>query len=190
MKFSFDNIIGSSFKSELPVFDNMDAYIDFILPKIKPYSESLEDQKLYVNKRWKEFRDDEDFHEAVLYIFQDDEVGSLLLSIDGNIGVGSWEVLPKSNTLILESGGKKQKSELFDLAFLNKDFLILKKHGNQKRINKKKYLVLGFEKSCGKLDWLDLMDKMYDLYRGNWLFTLMIILLLLVAGLLLFSIFM
>jgi len=167
----------------------MDAYIDFILPHIKPYGESLSNQNLFVNKRWKEFRDDEDFHEAVLYIFQDDEEYSLLLSIDGNIGIGSWSTLPKSNTLILESGGKKQKSELFDLAFLNKDFLILKKHGNQKRIDKKKYFVLAFEKSTSRLDWLDLMDKMYDLYRQNWLFTSMIILFIVFVGILLLSMF-
>lgn len=189
MKFNFDHIVGSLFKSDLPVFDNMDAYIDFILPRVKVYGESLSNQKLFLNKRWKEFRDNEDFHEAVLYIFQDDDDNSLLLSIDGNIGVGGWDILPKSNTLILESGGKKQKSELFDLAFLNNDFLILKKHGDQKRINKKKYFVLASEKSCGKLDWLDLMEKMYDLYRSNWLFTTMIFLFLFIFGLLLFSIF-
>ena len=189
MKFSFDNIVGSLFRNDLPVFDNMDAYIDFLLPHIKPYGESLSNQKLFINKRWKEFRDDEDFHEAVLYIFQDNEDQSLLLSIDGNIGVGGWSTLPKSNTLILESGGKKQKSELFDLAFLNNDFLILKKHGNQKRIDKKKYFVLGLEKSTGKLDWLDLMEKMYDLYRQNWLFTTMIILFLVFVGIILLSVF-
>jgi len=189
VKFNYQNIVGSLFRNDLPVFDNMDAYIDYLLPHIKPYGESLTNQNLFINKRWKEFRDDEDFHEAVLYIFQDDEDQSLLLSIDGNIGIGGWSTLPKSNTLIIESGGKKQKSELFDLAFLNSDFLILRKHGNQKRIDKKKYLILASEKSCGKLDWLDLMEKVYDLYRNNWLFTTMIFLFLLVFGLLLFSIF-
>jgi len=188
VKVSIDSIFGSLFKNDLPVFDNMDAYLDFILPQIKPYSEELSNQKLFVNKRWKEFRDDEDFHEAVLYIFQNDDDGSLLLSIDGNIGTGGWEVIEKSS-LILESGGKKQKAELYDLAFLNKDFFILKKHGNQKRINKKKYLVLAAEKGNAKLDWLDLMDKMYDLYRNNWLYTFMVFFFILVVGILLLSIF-
>lgn len=167
----------------------MDAYIDFLLKHIKPYSGNFSEPSLFVNKRWQEFRDDEDFHESVLFIFQDDGEGTLLQSIDGNIGHGSWQVLDKKKTMIIESAGKKQKSELFDLAFLNKEFFVLKKHGNQKRIDKKKYLVFALEGANSKLDWVDLMEKMYELYSKNWLYSFLVVAFLFLLAIMIFSIF-
>ena len=181
--------MGTNLKNELPVFDNMDAYIDYILPYIKLNSEDLSEHNLYLNKRWKEFRDEDDFHEAVLFIFQNNPEQSLLLSIDGNIGIGKWQVLDGTRTLIIEMGGAKQKSELYDLAFLSKDFLILKKHGNQKRIAKNKYLMLGLESSTGRLDWLDLMEKLFESHRKNWVYSLLLLVFLVFLGIIMISIF-
>lgn len=158
---------------------DMDAHLDFILPKVTPYSEDLREEKFWLSKRWKEVRDDEGFHEAILHIFNNG--GEYLLSLDGNVAKGSWKRLNQDNTLILELSGK---SELFDMEFLNSDFLILSKHGDQSRKGLRKYFCLVHEpasRARGRdLDWRNVMEKFYNIWRDNslsiWAWVLFIIL--------------
>ncbi|MCW5923368.1 MAG: hypothetical protein KIS77_13570 [Saprospiraceae bacterium] len=158
---------------------DMDAHLDFILSKVTPYSEDLREEKFWLSKRWKEVRDDEGFHEAILHIFNNG--GEYLLSLDGNVAKGSWKRLNQDNTLILELSGK---SELFDMEFLNSDFLILSKHGDQSRKGLRKYFCLVHEpasRARGRdLDWRNVMEKFYNIWRDNslsiWAWVLFIIL--------------
>lgn len=150
------------FNVELPENSSMDDYIDFILSKIRPMSEDLREAEYWFNKRWLEIRDDLSFHEAVLHIFRED--GEYLISVDGNISKGVWRDLEHPNTIILEHGGR---NELYDLAFLNDDFFILKKHGDQRRKGQVKYFVLGRESSVRGLEWRDSMELMFNVYRNN-----------------------
>jgi len=179
--------LGRSFSLELPQLDTMDEYLDFIIPLVRPWGEDLYEQEYYLNTRWLEIKDEDNFHEAVLHIFQDEE--QYMISIDGNISRGSWRILPQSNTLILEQGGGV-KSELFDLAFMNSDFFVLRKHGNQSRKGNKKYFVMGREKIVRGLEWRDSMELLFNRYRGNSQFIVIVaIVVLFVALLMVFSIF-
>ena len=145
---------------------DMDSHLAFILPKVIPYGEDLREEKFWISKRWKELRDEEGFHEAILHIFNTG--GEYLLSLDGNVVKGSWKRLNQDNTLILEISGK---SELFDLRFLNPDFMILSKHGDQSRIGKRRFFCLVHEKAAkagGKeMDWRNLMEKLFNIWRDN-----------------------
>lgn len=145
---------------------DMDSHLNFILPKVIPYGEDLREENFWLSKRWKEIRDDEGFHESILHIFNDG--GEYLLSLDGNVVKGSWKRLNKDNTLILEISGK---SELFDLRFLNPDFMILTKHGDQTRKGLRRYFCLMHEpaaKAGGReLDWRNVMEKMFNIWREN-----------------------
>lgn len=145
---------------------DMDSHLVFILPKVIPYGEDLREGKFWLGKRWKEVRDDEGFHESILHIFNDG--GEYLLSLDGNVVKGTWKRLEQDNTLILEISGK---SELFDLRYLNSDFMILSKHGDQSRLGKRRYFCLMHEpatKSKGKeLDWRNSMEKLFNVWRDN-----------------------
>ncbi|MBX2893281.1 MAG: hypothetical protein KF734_20380 [Saprospiraceae bacterium] len=172
--------ISHAISPELPKdLGDMDAHLDFILSKVTPYSEDLREEKFWLSKRWKEVRDDEGFHEAILHIFNNG--GEYLLSLDGNVAKGSWKRLNQDNTLILELSGK---SELFDMEFLNSDFLILSKHGDQSRKGLRKYFCLVHEpasRSRGRdLDWRNVMEKFYNIWRDNslsiWAWVLFIIL--------------
>ena len=178
--------ISRNFELPLPDGATMDQQLDQIIPKIKPWGEDLYEREYYLDTRWLEIRDDEQFHESVLHIFR--EENEYLISIDGNITLGIWEILNKSNTIIIKKtvGDSVITSELYDLAFLNSDFFILRKHGNQVRKGGKKYFVLAREGSVRGLEWRDVMELLYNQYRNNstWIVALiaMIVVVLLLFG--------
>lgn len=159
--------ISRTFELPLPDAATMDQQLDQIIPKVRPWGEDLYEQQYYLETRWLEIRDDDEFHESVLHIFRDE--GEYMISIDGNITQGIWKILSKSNTFIIEKmvGDAVITSELYDLAFLNKDFFILRKHGDQKRKGGKKYFVLANERSVRGLEWRDVMELLYNQYRNN-----------------------
>ena len=193
--------IARNFELPLPDGATMDQQLDAILPKVKPWGEDLYETQYYVGTRWLQIQDDDSFHESILHIFFDEGAGGeeegggnqriYLISIDGNITKGIWNILERSNTLILEkvdADGNSFTSELYDLAFLNKDFFILKKHGNQIRKGGKKYFVLAREGAVRGLEWRDVMELLYNQYRNNSAYIISLIgLVLTVLGILLYS---
>ncbi len=166
---------------------NMDNHLDFILPKVIPYGEDLGEKQFWVDKRWKEVRDDEGFHEAILHIFGQN--GEYLLSLDGNLMKGAWRQLGADNSLIVEMGGR---SELFDLRFMNAQFMVLTKHGDQARKGLRRYFLLAHEPVIrgrgGDLDWRNVMEKLFNVWRENslsiwaWLFFLLLLALIIYAS--------
>ena len=176
--------ITRSFSVELPIVKTMDDYLDNILPLIRPWSEDLYEEDYYMNVRFLEVRDDEHFHETILYIFQ--PKGDLMVVRDGDISGARWRTLPNSNTMILEASNRK---ELYDLAFMNADFFILRKHGDQARKGMRKYFVLGRESLVRNLEWRDMMELMFNLYRSNSsVIVYVAVLVVIVAAIILFSI--
>ena len=171
-----DNLT-SSFELDLPSnLETLDEFIEFIVPKVQPWSEDLREEKFYVGKRWKEIRDTDTYHETVLHMFMPG--GEYMVVIDGDISKGIWRYMAENNTFILDYGGK---SQLFDLSFLNGDFFILQKHGDQMRKGKQKYFVYGAEGMLNKkkLDWRQAMEELYNIYRTNSKFSTWVMLLLL-----------
>ncbi len=73
------------------------------------------------------------------------------------------------------------RSELFDLRFLNNDFLILTKHGDQKRKGQRVFFCLVHEPALRNLDWRNAMEKMYNIWRENslsiwaWIFFILLV---------------
>ena len=189
MEETFVDRLLRSFSLEMPYQDSMDDYLDFILPLIKPWGEDLNEVEFYMQKPWMEIRDNEDFHEAVLHFYNDE--GEYLVSVDGNIYQGSWSIVEMNNKLILERpyGGTMQR-ELFDLAFMNADFFVLKKHGDQKKMGFNKYFLLGRESLVKNLEWRDVMELMFNRYRNNsQIVTFVVIFVIIVAVVLVFSFF-
>ena len=159
---------------------DMDAHLDFILSKVIPFGEDLRERHFWQDKRWKEIRDEEGFHEAILHIFGQN--GEYLLSLDGNLMKGSWRQLGGENALIVEMGGR---SELFDLRFLTNEFMVLTKHGDQARKGLRRYFLLVHEPVArgrgGDLDWRNIMEKLFNVWRENslsiwaWIFFLILL---------------
>lgn len=146
----------------MPQAASLDGYLDKIIPVVRPWSEDLREQQFYVGRHWIEVRDDEKFHELVLHIFNEGD--EYLKSIDGDIEAGSWRVL--GNKLVFGIGGAE---EVFELAFMDPEFFILKKHSSPKKIAlmEQRYFVLVNEPIARKLEWRDIVELLFNKYRDN-----------------------
>ena len=154
--------VARTFSVELPEADSMDEYIDQILPIIRPLSEDLYETANYVDRPWLEFRDDLNFHKAILHFFN--EGGEYLRSVDGDVQRGSWRFMESSNKFLIEQGGR---TELYDLAFLDAQFFILDKHGDQRRLGHRKYFVMVWEPAGRRLEWRNAMELLFQKYQTN-----------------------
>jgi len=172
-----------SMRVERPQADNLDDYLDELIPIVQKIGEDLWEEENYVKKSWLEFRDDEKFHETVLHYF--DEGNDYLKSVDSEVSSGSWRYL-EGNKFLLEID---DDTNLYDLAFLDQDFFILKKHGEQKKHGKAKYFLMVHEPLGKGKEWLDLVNLLYDksLRSNQYYFTLAIIVILIIVLFLLLS---
>lgn len=158
--------IEDTFEVNLPVpaENSLEGYLETVLADVYKYSEDLRETEFYVEpggKPWLEITDDPNIQESILHFFNDG--GEYLLSIEGNVTKGKWRLLDGSNKLIIEKG--QHLSELYELAFLNRYFFVLRKHGSHRK--KGKYLFMGYEPVAQGLRWRDAVDMMYDAYRSN-----------------------
>ena len=148
-------------------FDHDDRFheaLSELILIIQPYSEDLYEEENYLEKRWLQI--EQDPVASRLHIFREDE--NYIESIDGNILSGKWSIMEDSNTLILSKpsrAGTEEKT-LYDLAFLNEDFFILKKHGKRKNMEMQ-YLLLGREGIVDGKSWEEVIDLIYERYRNN-----------------------
>ncbi len=161
-----------TFEVDLPTAQapTLDAHLDEILPDMFELSEDLREMEFYVSpggKPWLEIKDDSGFQESVLHFFN--ENGEYLQSVDGNVTKGHWRLLDGTNKLIIEQGSEKNptRSELFELAFLNRNFFILKKHGNQYLRGRHKYFAMGYEPAVKNLKWKDYLELLYNERRSQ-----------------------
>ena len=154
--------LSDSFGVELPVADTLDKYLDEIIGAVRPWGEDLREAQFYLEKAWLEIRDDENFHDTILHFFNDGN--EYLRSVDGDVSGGSWRHLEGPNKFLISHG---KDEELYDLAFLDGQFFILRKHGNQVRMGQRKYFVMVTEKTGKSLEWRDLMELLFNKYRNN-----------------------
>ena len=158
MENKFLEKVSQAWSTELPYSETMDDYLDQLLPSARAIGEDLREDHFYLNKPWLEFRDDEKFHDTILHFYN--EGGEYLKSVNGDVSNGSWRYLESSNKMMIED-------ELYDLAYLDSEFFILSKHGDQKRLKKRKYFVMVFEPVGRKLEWRNVVEKLYGKYRNS-----------------------
>lgn len=146
------------------------------------FSETLAEQEFYLNTRWQEVRDDIDFQESVLHVFK--EGGTYLRILDGDVAQGTWEY--NIGGFIIKYGGKH---ELYERVFLNDDFFILRKHGDHAVRGQRKYFFMARESIARRREWVDLLDLMFEIYKGNTNYIIVVVVVIVViAVVLLFSI--
>lgn len=176
--------VNQSLSEPVPEHTNMDDSLRAILKVVRSLGEDLREEKFYLNKPWLEFRDDENFHDAILHFFNDES--EYLRSVNGDVEAGEWRYLQSSNKImvILE-----EETELYDLEFLDPEFFILSKHGDNKKLGRPEYLVLLHERVGRKLVWREALEKLFNKYRNNnsYLITVTLIVLALIALVVLLS---
>ncbi|MBV6654801.1 MAG: hypothetical protein KI786_13635 [Mameliella sp.] len=176
--------VNQSLSEPVPEHTNMDDSLRAILKVVRPLSEDLREEQFYLNKPWLEFRDDENFHDAILHFFNDE--GEYLQSVNGDVEVGEWRYMSSSNKLMVNIG---DYTELYDLAFLDPEFFILSKHGDNRKLGRPEYLVLLNERVGRRLVWREALEKLFNKYRNNnsYLITITLIVLALIALVVLLS---
>ncbi len=176
---AFWNNIVNALNNELPPFNSLDEGIDELMKDMRRFSEGLHETEFYLNTRWREVRDDIEFQETVLHVFK--EGGVYLRILDGDIATGNWE--QTIGGLVIKFSGKH---ELYELVFLNEDFFILRKHGNQALKGRRKYFFMAREAVARRREWVDLLDLMYEIYKGNSNYVAVVIVVLLVIAVVVF----
>ncbi len=173
-------------RSELPDYDNLDGYIDYIIPKIAPYSEDLYEEEYYTEKLWREVSDRDSNLSVVVHILKkkEDEGHDLfnaasgadyMVSTDGDIIKGNW-TRPEGSGSSIITLKIANKYELYERIFINEDFFILKKHGDKwQEGSRKKYLVLGRESHVKGLEWREVVELLFDVYRYRIQFILTVL---------------
>jgi hypothetical protein len=178
----FLEAIANTFHTPLPEANDLDKYLEEILPNVENYSENLDEEHLYLEQPWLEFRDDDYFHEAILHFFNPNE--EYLYSINGEVSFGYWRKMNHAKKILIAQG----EGKLYELAFLDANFFILKKHGENSPLGKSSYLFLVREDIGEKLDWKDAIELLHRSYRsgGSSLTGVIIIILVILALIILF----
>ena len=156
-----DNIFGV-FELDLPKdLGQMEDYIKFILPKIKPWGSSLNDENLWQSGRWMEIQGNDAWDKSFVHIFMPD--GEYLIFDNGVLTRRAWRKI--GNSLMLD---EIKNTILYDVEYINDNFLILRQNGLDR------YFVLGKESFVRKIkfDWLTAMDELYNVYRYNSKFSM------------------
>jgi hypothetical protein len=96
----------------------MENYIKNIIPNIKQYGKLLSQKEYFINKTWLLINDSSDL---VQYTFKKNS--ELIISVNGDVQKGKWELLSSSKILIESPIGNIQLENLF----FNKDIIVLLK---------------------------------------------------------------
>ena len=96
----------------------MEHYIKSIIPNIKQFGMMLSQKEYFINKTWLLINDSNDL---VQYTFKKNS--ELIISINGDVQKGKWDLLSSSKILLeLPSGGIQLEN-----LFFNKDIIVLLK---------------------------------------------------------------
>ncbi|MEM9529067.1 MAG: hypothetical protein AAGA31_20825, partial [Bacteroidota bacterium] len=157
----------------------MEQMSDEVLPADKTFSEpSLEEEDAPLFKvNWVKMSDRPG--DTVLSLHSFSPTGEISIANDGKMEAQSFSIVNSKRIIIGQS--MYRDSFLYELAFMDNDFLILKRHGNEANI-KNKYLMYCSEPIGTRLTWDEALEKLVSKYRDNqmpWLPILIVLLVIL-----------
>ena len=138
--------------------DKFHTDVEQLISRIETESKQLAESQIYTDKIWSQVHIE---NQKILHILKSD--GTYLVSINGEVSNGGWQVVENSNTIILKKKNPNNSSDhkLYELEFLADDVFILKKHGNKIQ-SETQFIVLALEPSVKNLDWEEALDKIYE----------------------------
>ena len=97
----------------------MKEYLSHLLPRLIEFNYSLDRKELFIEQPWVYIDENRNKHQ---YIFRRD--GKLIISLNGEVRVGSWEYISATDGLLLDLGTDK---DLWKHRFIDKGVLLLRK---------------------------------------------------------------
>jgi len=155
----------------MPTADSLDGLLPQILQKVRPWSEDLRETEFFLNRPWLEISDDDTFHDTVIHMF--DPEHRYYHSVNGDVSGGRWKILPGNKLLILyedDDDTPEYSGELFDLAFLDGQFFVLKKSGS----NTFRFWVIEPVGKPLKDRWIDAVELLFKKSQSNISFYILI----------------
>ena len=159
--------IAEPFNLHLPEYESMEAMIDGILPAVAQFGEpnvAEEDSPLYT-VNWIKMTDRPGATAVEMYDFQDYGRGEIRVVTDGVVSAMAYEV-EESGKRIIVGQSIMRDSFLYELAFIDTDFLILSKHGNPANMTNR-YLFFCREAIGTRLTWNEALERLVDKYRNS-----------------------
>jgi hypothetical protein len=101
------------------VGDFMKEYLSHLLPRLIEFSDSLDRKELFVDQPWVHVDENQNKQQ---YIFKRD--GTLIMSVNGDVRIGSWEYISATAGLLIDRGIDKV---LLNQRFIDRGVLVLKK---------------------------------------------------------------
>ena len=161
--------IAEPFNLHLPDYESLEAMIEGILPAVGQYGEvRIEEGGPLYTTNWVKMSDRVGTLQVVMYTFQDAGMmgqGEIQVVTDGEVSGRAFKV---------EEGGKRiiigqslmHDSFLYELAFLDNDFLILSRHGNKANL-RDRHLFFCREAIGVRLTWNEALERLVDKYRNS-----------------------
>lgn len=159
--------IAEPFNLQLPEYESMEAMIDGVLPAVVKFSEpdlAAEDSPLYT-VGWVRMTDRPGATAVELYDFQGYDRGEIRVTRDGAVDGLAYEVTQHGRRIIIGQSIMRD-SFLYELAFIDADFLILRRHGNAANMQHR-YLFFCREAIGTRLTWDEALERMVDKYRNS-----------------------
>lgn len=103
--------------------EDMKTYLLDVLNKYKRFSENLDVKTTLCNKSWWAFNDT---GKKEVYIFQED--GSLIISINGEVVIGSWKYLAANKSLIISGA---DQNFMVNTAYMDNTLFALQVDGTE-----------------------------------------------------------
>ncbi len=156
--------IAEPFNLNLPEHETMEQAIDEFLPAVRKFGEkdlTDEDAPIY-NIDWVSMTDKPGATSVSLNTFL--PTGEIRIARDGAMDGMAYKVLSSNRVIIGES--LHRGAFLYELQFMDNDFLIFKRHGNEANMSDK-YLFYCREAIGTRLVWNEALEQMVDKYRNN-----------------------
>ena len=160
------------------ILSSLDDTLDALLPHVRPYSEDVREFWFWQDKSWLEFSD-ADFTEQIIHVFKRKKSSNKEVDEEGNAWkvyervekgdaeFGEWKEFLNYNRIEVKFRGGIQ---VYDVDFINDDFMVLRKLGHQVKEGKRKYIALGHEITTSKYTWAKYCEDLYwSVIGGNWL---------------------
>ena len=176
--------LAEPFNLKLPEYTSMHEMIEEVLPAVRRFSEpalDADDSPLFRNN-WVRMTDNVGDNVVHLHTFQSN--GNIRVANDGELDSYVYELVNSKRIIIGES--LHRGSFLYELAFMDNDFLILKRHGNDANFENK-YLFYAVEHIGTRLTWDEALEKIVAKYRNSEMpWGLVVVVLLVMVALLLY----